>query len=130
MKQSEQEKLLSELLPDEHLADFRRASLESGLASLRRHRRQRTLLRAGLLAAGICVLALVLHFNSPHPARNNIVAVSPPAPAPSPNHVKFITDDQLLALFPEGSVALVGKPGQQRLVFLDKPPSQTPRTPF
>jgi hypothetical protein len=35
--------------------------------------------------------------------------------------VKLINDDELLALFPDRPVALIGKPGQQQLVFLDKP---------
>jgi hypothetical protein len=35
--------------------------------------------------------------------------------------VKFISDDELLAMFPQGSVALIGKPGQQRLVSLGEP---------
>jgi hypothetical protein len=34
--------------------------------------------------------------------------------------VKLITDDELLALFPDRPVALIGKPGQQQLVFLDE----------
>ena len=34
--------------------------------------------------------------------------------------VKFITDEELLALFPDRPVALIGRPGHQQLVFLDK----------
>lgn len=33
--------------------------------------------------------------------------------------VRRVTDDELLALFPGRSVALIGRPGEQRLVFLD-----------
>jgi len=33
--------------------------------------------------------------------------------------VKFISADELLALFPNRPVALIGKPGSQQLVFLD-----------
>jgi hypothetical protein len=116
MKSSE--KLLRELLPDERLADFREASLERALASLRHHRRKRLLLRAGALSAVACLLVLGLLLKD-RPVIRNIAAVSP-APAPSSEHVKFINDDELLAMFPQGSVALIGKPGQQRLVFLDR----------
>ena len=35
--------------------------------------------------------------------------------------VKTITDDELFALFPGRSMALIGKPGHQELVFLDSP---------
>jgi hypothetical protein len=34
--------------------------------------------------------------------------------------VKFINDEELLALFPGRPLALVGKPGEQQLVFLDQ----------
>jgi len=34
--------------------------------------------------------------------------------------VQFINDDELLALFPNRPVALIGEPGKQRLVFLDR----------
>jgi hypothetical protein len=130
MKPSEHEKLLKELLLDEALADFRKASLERGLASMRRHRRQRELLRGGAVTtvAGLLVLGLIL--KHPHPNDTNIAAVPSPAPALAAEHVKFINDDELLAMFPQGSVALIGKPGQKRLVFLDKTPGETPQAPF
>ena len=35
--------------------------------------------------------------------------------------VKFITDEELLALFPNRSVGLIGKAGHQELVFFDQP---------
>lgn len=129
MKPSEHEKLLKELLPDDGFADFRKASLERGLASMRQHRRQRVLVRGGALAtvAGLFVLGLLL--KHPHPTQKTIAAVPSPAPAAASEHVKFISDDELLAMFPQGSVALIGKPGQQRLVFLDKSASATPQAP-
>lgn len=130
MKPSEHEKLLRELLPDEGLADFRKTSLERGLASMRQHRRRRVLLRAGALATVAGLLVFGLRLRHPHPVQNNIAAVPSPAPAPSPEHVKFINDDELLAMFRQGSVALVGKPGQQRLISLDKTRSEKPQTPF
>lgn len=129
MKPSEHEKLLKELLPDDGFADFRKSSLERGLASMRQHRRQRVLVRGGALAtvAGLFVLGLLL--KHPHPTQKTIAAVPSPASAAASEHVKFISDDELLAMFPQGSVALIGKPGQQRLVFLDKSASATPQAP-
>src|SRR6516164_8054938 len=106
MKPSEHEKLLKELLPDERLADFRTASLEQGLASLRRQRRQRLLFRAGLLAAVAGLLICGLLLKDQNATRKDIVQISSRASAPQPDHVKFISDDELLAMFPRGSVAL------------------------
>jgi hypothetical protein len=50
----------------------------------------------------------------------------PPAesPAPLPNAappIKVLTDDELLALFPNRSVGLIGRPGHQTLAFFDGP---------
>lgn len=133
MKPSEKEKLLRELLPDEDLAGFREASLERGLASMRRHRRQHVWLRAGGLAtlAGLLLLGLLLKEHQPARNNTNTVAVSSPAASvSSPEPVKFISDDELLAMFPKGSVALIGKPGRQRLVFLDKVQADTAQGPY
>lgn len=127
MKPSDQEKLLKELLPDERLANFREASLKHGLASLQRHRRQRFFFRIGALAMVACFLAFGLLLENRPTTHNNIAAVSSHVPAPDTNHVKFINDDELLAMFPQGSVALIGKPGQQRLVFLDQRRTETPQ---
>jgi len=125
MKPSEQKKLLKEILQGEDLRDFQQASLEHGLTCLRQRRRRGYLLRAGALAAVLSVATLGLLLK-PHRAaqRDSSTAQLPPAPQSSPvaaSPVKFISDDELLALFPNRQVALIGKPGQQRLVFLDKP---------
>jgi hypothetical protein len=40
--------------------------------------------------------------------------------------LKFITDEQLLALFPGRPLALIGKPGQQQLLFLGQPAPSSP----
>jgi hypothetical protein len=125
MKPSEHEKLLKELLPDERLTDFREASLEQGLASLRRHRGQRLLFRTGALAAVACLLITGMILKDRHSSRSNLAELSPHSSAARPDHVKFISDDELLAMFPQGSVALIGKPGQQRLVFLGAPERNT-----
>src|SRR5882724_682106 len=125
MKPSEQEKLLKEILPEEDLRDFQQASLEHGLTFLRQRRRRGYLLRASALATVLSLVTLGLLLK-PHraPQPDNSTAQLPPAPQSAPvaaSPVKFISDDELLALFPNRQVALIGKPGQQRLVFLDKP---------
>jgi hypothetical protein len=126
MKPSEHEKLLKELLPDERIADFRQASLELGLTSIRRHRRQRLLFRAGALAAVACLLICALLLENFNGTIKDVAVISPTPSAPEPNHVKFISDDELLSMFPQGSVALIGKSGRQRLVFLGNHRSESP----
>jgi hypothetical protein len=49
----------------------------------------------------------------------------PAAEAAAP--IKVISDEDLLALFPDRSMALLGPPGQQQLVFLDKAKKIDPR---
>jgi hypothetical protein len=48
-------------------------------------------------------------------------AAATPAPAvqAAPDGVKIIDEKQLFALFPNRSIALIGKPGQERFYFLD-----------
>jgi len=123
MKPFEQDRVLNEILADEKLAELRRTSLLEGVKFLRRQRRHRFALRLGLPAAVIflCGLGIWLSRDSGQ-ARHHVAMVqlpekSPPSPGLSA-HVKYISDDELLALFPNRPVALIGKPGQQRLVFL------------
>lgn len=130
MNSRDQEKLLKEILPRDDLADFRESSLECGLASLRRQRQRRYVLRGSVVAALVCALSvgILLKSRAPVPSR---VANSQPSPVSaslSSSHVKFISDEELLALFKNQPVALIGKPGQQRLVLLDK--VKTDHAPF
>jgi hypothetical protein len=39
---------------------------------------------------------------------------------PRPSTVEFISDEELLSLFPNQPLALVGPEGRQQLVFLDQ----------
>lgn len=126
MKNFEKEKLLNEILADESLAEFRRASLADGVAFLRRQRRRRFALRAGvlLLATSLCAWAMLLNRSirrTPHHLANLRPPQRSQSPAGPAGGVRFISDDELLALFPDRPVALIGKPGKQRLVFLDQP---------
>lgn len=127
MKHPEHDRLLNEIVTGEELADFREASLEHALSAIRQQRRRQRSLRLGALAAVPVVVALGIVFSrSPKPSLREIaasnaspIAASSDQPRSAP--VKFINDDELLALFPDRPVALIGKPGRQQLVFLDKP---------
>jgi hypothetical protein len=130
MKRPDQEKILRELLTGEEVSDFRNASLAGGLASLRRRRRIRRAVRFGAVMA-LALLAMVaavhrgkhkqsvqqMAFVNPAPASSTRSAASP-AP-PNESDIKVISDEELFALFPGRSMALIGTPGQQQLVFLD-----------
>jgi hypothetical protein len=126
MKHLEHDRLLKEIVTGDELADFREASLQQALTAIRRQRRRQRSLRLGGLAAVPVVVALAIVFSrSPQPPLREIaasnaspVAVSSVQPRTPP--VKLINDDELLALFPDRPVALIGKPGQQRLIFLDQ----------
>jgi hypothetical protein len=130
MRPSEREKLLKEILPGENAADFERASLEHGLSCLRRQQRRGQLARASAVAAFAC-LTLAVFLKLRHPASGDgSQLASAPQPAQTAERIQFINDDELLALFPDRPVALIGKPGQQRLVFLDKTHGDPARAPF
>ncbi len=123
MNSHDQEKLLKGILPPDDAAEFRQASLECGLAGLRRERRRHHLVKLSVAAAIFIGLSLgvVLNFRNAHPNQN--AQIQPAVAATSPAlaaHVDFINDEQLLALVTNKPVALIGKPGDQHLVYLGK----------
>jgi len=129
MNPQKQHPLLSELLSGEELSDFRQASLERGIASIRRQHHRRTVLHgAGVVSLCLLLIAGVLFY---YFSRQFPFYCSVPVPHQSAmsaqsghdSHMKFINDDELFNLFPGRSMALIGKPGEQQLVFLDGPPS-------
>jgi hypothetical protein len=149
MKSPDENPLLQEVLVDEKLSEFRRASLNHALAEMRRARQRRRIARIAALAIlPLTMLALVWFKSSstsvePRPTSPElgVYAASPSAlknssePVPdlasevtvkraearTPPAVETITDEELFALFPNRALALIGPPGQQQLVFLDVP---------
>jgi hypothetical protein len=134
MNRSDQEKLLKEILPSEDMADFQKTSLECGLAGLRRERRRRHIVRASSGVAVLVCLFVGILLKSGHAVRNAqspVLRAASDAPSElASHHVDFINDDQLLAFFTNQPVALVGKPGDQRLVFLNESESDSTQHPF
>lgn len=129
MKRSEQDRLLREILSDDP-AEFRRASLEFSLTALRRRRQQRRIVGAGvatlIMAAGLFVLLQPpRHASTVTVARTNRpsseLSAPPPPVAPA---IKVLNDDELLALFPEQSVGLIGNPGHQTFLIFDQTAEQ------
>jgi hypothetical protein len=131
MNPHDREKLLKEILPGEDAGNFRETSLERGLLLLRLRRRSRQL--SAVAALTVCLLGFGLFLNSRRVAQTAVVRPAPTVavnPAAATSKVTFISDDELLALFTNQPVALIGKPGQQRLVFLDKKHSEPAGAPF
>jgi hypothetical protein len=120
MKRSEQDRLLREILEDGEAANFRAASLARGVDFLKRRERRRRLAQACamFLLPGLLILGLVLHLASGPAAAPPVVRADSAPPADTAK-VKIITDEELFELFPNRALALIGSPGQQRLVFLD-----------
>lgn len=125
MNHDEQDQLLKELLSGDELAAFRQASLEGGLTWVRRKRRRQRAVRfcalacAALLCASGILLNRVLDRAGRQIAGSGSSAHEAAPPPAGATTVKFITDAELFALFPDRAMALIGKPGQQQLVFLD-----------
>ena len=129
MNRSDQDRLLRDVLSDD-AAGLRRTSLATSLAALRRRRRQRRVVGTGLTGVA---LAMGLWLALPQARRDSTISVarfkqpsseSSAWPAGAAPAIKIINDDELLALFPNRSVGLIGSPGHQTLVFFDQPASQ------
>ena len=104
------------ILLDDLLSDARReATLLAGRRILRRRRWKRAAARSFAVLAVAALAALAFHHPRPVPA----VAQSSPAPSASPAvRVQYMTDDELLALFPDTPVGLIQTAdGRKRLIF-------------
>ncbi|MEO6567820.1 MAG: hypothetical protein ABIO94_03580 [Opitutaceae bacterium] len=120
MKPSEREKLLRETLADDAIEVLRASSLARGVAAVQQRRRRRRF--ASVAIASACVVAtLAITWRERTPPRGVAHETSPAAPR-SP--VEVLNDEQLLALFPERAVALVGGASGQQLIFLDESESR------
>lgn len=139
------EPLLEDLLSGEELEPLRAASLRQMIEAARRHQQRRQALRTVALTlapalAALGLLAFYLPRWKPFHARQAVApellvearpSASETLPGQTPisprpevvpardSGVNIISDAELLALFPDRPVALIGPPGQQKLVFLD-----------
>lgn len=133
MNTPETDPLLRDLLADEQLDSLRRTSLESLLAEVRRTRARRLQWeRLGQATLALIFTAGLVWLTFSHDTRNPRPGVTAePAKPPvgqrvavateSPERqVRIISDEELFALFPGRAMALIGPPGKQELVFLDR----------
>jgi len=104
------------ILLDDVLGDARReATLLAGGEILRRRRFERAAARSLAVLAVIVLAAVAIHQKRPAP----VLAKSNSAkPGPQPMRVEYLTDDELLALFPNTPVGLIKTAdGRKRLIF-------------
>jgi hypothetical protein len=123
MNSTDRTKLLRETLSDDSLAALRTDSLRGGLEVLRARRRRR---RLAVAVAGAAAVALFFGLSLPgrrQERTTNVAPISAGHRARLPP-IEVITDEELLALFPTQTIALVGTPGRQELLFLDERPAR------
>ncbi|MEP6663757.1 MAG: hypothetical protein ABJC04_08845 [Verrucomicrobiota bacterium] len=126
MKSPDENTLLNEILAHDQLSHLRRTSLDGALGVMRQSQRRRRALRAGMCALlPLVFLAAFVWLKPASPSAEAPIAkvsreTSTTAVSPQTS-VKIISDEELFALFPGRSLALIGKPGHQELVFLDAP---------
>ena len=130
----EHDALLSAVLSSSTANELRAKSLDRALAAVRQRRRLRHALRAagGVVTAGV-MAAILWNRHAPDP--QPVAAIHPPAvtsavPTVPGTNIRVVSDEELLAMFPDRPVALVGPPGNRQFVFLDqKRTSQTHDAP-
>ncbi len=133
--------LLRDTLDDAATPAWSEAVLARTLAAARTQRRHRVMGRWAGVAALVLLAGWGLRWGMPREAAkeqtsgagataqvlvisdDNAAAFLPAPPKP----VHFLTDEELLARFPDRSVALIGSGAKQQLVFLDEAPEATPR---
>jgi hypothetical protein len=132
MKLFGEQRLLSEILAEEQGAGFRQASLDAGLTYLRRRKRQQVAKQCGVAMVFIA-LASGMWLRSGSRLSSQPIASSASfdqtQAAAQVVPVKVISDQELFALFPNRPLALVGRAGEQELVFLDSALVEDSRAP-
>jgi hypothetical protein len=118
MKTPSKSDLLADVLAEEET--LRTSTLECGLSALRQRRRLRHIRNGALVALPLIVIAAMFAPSLVPPRRPAIVAVNPPPAMVEGTAIKIISDEELLALFKDRPVALVGRPGHQQLLLLDE----------
>lgn len=136
MKRRQPEDLLQEIFADDALAALREESLAAGLAAQRDKRRARALRTTALAVVPLAILTAALLLRTkpeiPAPAPRIVAAATVPTREPAIKiypvvsakdlpPVATISDEELLALFKDRDVALIGSAGHQKLVVFDQP---------
>ncbi len=126
MKPPKHNPMLTELLTEDSLDVVRRRSLALGLAVARRRRHRANWTKSALIS--VVAICLFVWMWQGEFVRNRVssqtsetkITTAVGQNAKNPAAVRFISDEELLALFPGRSLALIGPPGHKELVFLDQ----------
>jgi hypothetical protein len=116
MTDQDKNQLLDAIFDGEELAQVRDATLLRGLKEMRRRRRRVAAARVSFMVLPALLLALVVFY----PRFEPNLQIAAPKTTALESKVEYITAEQLFALFPNRSMALVGKPGHQQLIVLDE----------
>jgi hypothetical protein len=124
---NDEEKIIGGVLADVSLDTLRKETLQSGLEAVRSKARRRRLMRGAALGCLPAILALLLFWErfQPNAVEETRISTATPSTSKStqaPNAIERIDDRELLALFPDQTVALIGPPGREQfLVFSERP---------
>src|SRR5215204_2878245 len=119
LKSNSDQTLLDSVLADESWQALKVTLKSEALAVLAaRKSRRRWVFRGTNIAAIAFGLAMVVWL---WPARQRqVTAASAPSSSASGAHAKFISEQDMLALFPPGSCVLAEVDGEKKLVFFDR----------
>ena len=114
------EDFLKELFDESAPEHFRGATLESGLAALRKVRRRRMVWRAVPVLIALVLASAIVERQLRHSVSKAPAQASRPAKVMPGTDIRVLSDDELLAFFKGRPVGLVGPPENQRLVLFDQ----------
>ena len=126
MKTRPEDDLLHDVFPN--LRELRASSLEQTLGSLRRQRRRKNLVCASGVAA-ICLTLSLLVWNSRLDSRTapthataagTIQSAKTPFATVPGTSIRILNDEELLSMFANRPVALLGPPEERQFVVLDE----------
>jgi len=112
----EKRQLMDELLDD---ASRREITLLAGAQILRRRRHWRVARRG--LALALVVTAAGLWLEQKNPGQSSAQIAMPATKSSAPAQAQSLTDDELLALFPDTPVALAKLPNGKKLLIFPRP---------
>ena len=122
MKNRSEDGLLDDIFSKSR--NLRETSLEQLLSSARGQRRRRTIVYVGSLAT-VCLALSFFPFSSriesncPTP-RVASVSTEPNFPTVPGTNIRILNDEELLAMFGDRPVALLGPPEERQFVVLDE----------
>jgi hypothetical protein len=124
MKSSDRQKMLNEVFAGEELEKLRQSTVATGRDAMRRKRRNNAMSRLSLVVLVPALMTLSIFWLArepiPYLPLSQATSTAPRKASDAPNPLTTISDDELLALFPNQGVALIGKPGNQRLLIFDR----------